>query len=119
MKARMLSETYHRLTSMAFYMMVRFKTLEDRMRPPRKAEEATMWSPVPEGAEVDMELDETSIDALSSAQMRNLVVALGKMGLVPNKFVLETLGVPNGEEMADAATHQQELAALAKLRRPR
>lgn len=120
MKARLLSETYHRLTQMAFYMMARFKTLEDRLRPPRSAkQEATIWKPLPEGAEVDMELDETSIDVLSSQMLKNLVVALGKAGAVPNRFVLETLQIPNAAEIADAATKQQELAALAKLRRPR
>jgi hypothetical protein len=122
MKARMLSETYSRLATMAFYLMVRFKTIKDEMRPARgeeKEKQVCTWTPVPEGAECDIELDETSIDALSGAQMKNLVVALGKQGMVPNQFVLETLNVPHAKEMAEAATRQQELAALAKLKRPR
>lgn len=120
MKARMLSETYHRLAALTFHMMVKFKTLPDRMRPPRGDDkEAITWSPIPDGAEVDMELDETSIDALSAQMMKNLVLALAKTGMVPNQFVLETLGIPNAEEMAGAATRQQELAALSKLKRPR
>jgi hypothetical protein len=120
MKARMLSEMYTRLASLTFHLMCRFKTSEDKMRPARgKETEAPVWSPLPDGAEADLEVDETSIDALSAAQMKNLVVALGKTGQVPNEFVLETLGVPHAKEMAEAATHQQELAALAKLKKPR
>jgi hypothetical protein len=120
MKARLLSETYHRLTALVFAMMVKFKTIEDRMRPPRgKDSEAVSWSPVPQNAEVDMELDETSIDALSSAQLRNLVVALGKLQLVPSRFVLETLNIPNAEEISEQATRQAELSALARLKKPR
>lgn len=120
MKGRLLSETYQRLTCMALYMMVRFKTIEDRLQPPRSKEKTpAMWSPVPDGAEVDMELDETSVDALSSQMMKNLVLALSKTGMIPNQFLLETLGVPNAEEMAAAATRQQELAALSRLKRPR
>jgi hypothetical protein len=120
MKARLLAEMYQRLAQMAFYMMVRFKKSEDRIRPPRgKDQEATVWKPIPEGAEVDMELDETSVDVLSSQMLKSLVLALGKQGLVPNKFILETLQIPNAAEIADAATKQGELAALSKLRRPR
>jgi hypothetical protein len=120
MKARLLSETYQRLAMMTFYMMVRFKKIQDVVRPQRSEKQmVAVWNPLPEDAEVEMELDETSIDTMSSAMMKQLAVALGKIGAVPNKFVLETLGVPNAEQMAEEATRQQELAALAKLRRPR
>jgi hypothetical protein len=66
-----------------------------------------------------MELDETSIDSLSAAMLKNLVLMLGKTGLVPQKYILETLGIPNAEEISDEATKQQSLAALSKLRKPR
>jgi hypothetical protein len=120
MKARLLAESYQRLTQMVFYMMARYKRMPDRIRPERgEKQPAAVWEPIPLDAELDMELDETSVDAMSAQMMRQLVVALGKTGAVPNKFVLETLGVPNAEQMADEATRQQELAALAKLKRPR
>jgi hypothetical protein len=120
MKARLLAESYQRLTQMAFYMMVRFKRLQDILRPPRGEKiPAAVWKPLPEDAELEMELDETSIDTMSAAMMKNLVVALGKSGQVPNRFVLETLGVPNADQIADEATRAQELAAIAKLKRPR
>ncbi len=120
MKARLLSETYERVTQIAFHMAARFKTLEDRVKPARGDDSpAAVWKPVPPDAELDLELDQTSIDVLSNQMMRKLVVGLGKTGAVPNKFVLETLGIPNAAEMADQATRQQELAALAKIKRPR
>ncbi len=120
MKARLLSETYHRVTQIAFYMMCHFKRFQDLIRPARgdKHSEA-VWHPLPPDADVDMELDESSVDTLSSAMMKQLVVALSKTGQIPNKLMLETLGVPNAEQVADEATRQMELAALAKLRRPR
>ena len=120
MKGRLLSETYQRVALMAFHMMVRFKKIQDVVQPSRgEKQSAAIWKPLPEDAEVEMELDETSLDTISSSMMKNLAVALGKTGAVPNKFVLETLGVPNAEQIADEATRQMELAALAKLRKPR
>ena len=120
MKARLLAETYQRVTQMAFYMMARFKVVEDRLKPARSdTDKGCTWTPLPGSAECDLELDETSIDAMSSAIMRKLVPALAKMNMIPAKFALETLGVPHAEEMAAEATRQLELAALAKLKRPR
>jgi hypothetical protein len=120
MKARLLSESYQRLTSMMFYLMARMKLGEDTLRGARsKEQKACTWSPLPPGADCDLELDETSIDAMSSAMMKNLVMALAKTGLVPQQYVLETLGVPNAEQIAKEAQKQAELAALNKLRKPR
>lgn len=120
MKARMLSETYQRVCLMAFHMMARFKLVEDRFKPPRKqGEQACVWSPIPGSAECDLEMDEDSVDAMSNTMMKRLVPTLAKMNLVTPQFALETLGVPHADEMAAEATRQAELAALAKLKRPR
>jgi hypothetical protein len=90
------------------------------IRPARgEKQPGAIWRPLPPGAEVDLELDETSIDTLSATMLKNIVVMLGRTGQVPNKFVLETLGIPNAQQIADEATRAQELAALAKLKRPR
>jgi hypothetical protein len=118
MKARFLAETYQRVTLMLFHLMARFKLEEDRLRPQR-GDKTCIWSPIPTNAECELELDETSVDAMSSAMLKKLMPALGKMGMVSPKFVLETLGVPHADEMAAEATRQLELAALAKLKRPR
>jgi hypothetical protein len=120
MKARLLSETYQRVALMAFHMMCKYKRFTDQIRPARtEKQQPAVWTPLPEEAEVDMELDETSVDSLSSTMMKQLAVALGKTGQVPSKYVLETLGVPNSAEIADEATRQLELSAIAKLKRPR
>jgi hypothetical protein len=119
MKARMLSETYQRACEMAFRMMVRFKTLEDTIRPARGNRPAAVWTPVPESAETYLEMDDTSVDAISSAMLRKLVVPLAKLGLIPAKYALETVGVPHAEELAEAAQQQMALAALSKLKKPR
>jgi hypothetical protein len=120
LKARLLAETYTRTSQMAFYMMCRFKTVPDQLRGPRgKEEKAAVWNPVDDDDEVSIELDDSSIDTLSNSMMKNLVMALGKTGAVPNEFVLQTLGIPHSKEMAAQATRQQELAALARIRRPR
>jgi hypothetical protein len=119
MKARMLSESYQRICQLAFFMMVRFKRLADNVRPAVDEKSRCLWTPLPPDAEIEMVLDEASIDSVSSSMLKNLVIALGRTGQVPNKFVLETLNIPNATQIADEATKAQELAALSRLRRPR
>jgi hypothetical protein len=120
MKAKMLAETYQRLTSIFFYMMARMKINEDRLQPSRgKSQQATIWTPLPPDADLDIELDETSVDAMSATMMKTLALQLAKTGMLPQKFVLETLGVPHAAEIADEAQKQMELAALSKLKKPR
>ena len=120
MKARMLSETYQRIALMTFHMMSKYKLITDTMRPARKKDESpVVWEPLGSDAEVDMELDETSVDSLSNTMMKNLAMSLAKTGMLPQKFVLETMGIPNAAEIADEAEKAQALAALSKLKKPR
>jgi hypothetical protein len=119
MKARMLAEQYQRLARMVFYTMARFKRTEDMLMPERGKQKSSSWTPIPDGAEIDLELDAVSLQAVSSSMMKNLVMALSKTGALPPKFIFETLGLPNADQLAQEATQAQELAALSKLRRPR
>ena len=119
MKARMLAESYQRLARMVFFTMAKFKRIEDMMIPERGKQQSTLWTPMPDGAEYDIELDQVSLQAISSSMMKNLVMALSKTGALPPKFVFETMGLPNAEQLAEESQHAQELAALSKLRRPR
>jgi hypothetical protein len=120
MKARMLAESYQRLTQMVFYFMARMKLMPDVMRSARgKQQEPCTWSPVPGSSECELELDDVSVRALSSNMMKSLVMALAKTGIIPTKFLFETLEIPDAEELADESTKQMELAALSKLRKPR
>lgn len=120
MKARLLAESYQRLTSMFFYMMARMKLTEDTMKSARsKNEKPCVWSPIPGSAECDLEVDDVQLKALSSNMMKSLVMSLAKTGIIPTKFLFETLELPNAAELADESTKQMELAAVSKLRKPR
>jgi hypothetical protein len=119
MKARLLAEQYQRLARMVFYTMARFKRTDDMMQPARGTQKMSTWTPIPEGAECDLELDSVSLQAVSSSMMKNLVMALSKTGALPPKFIFETMGIPNAEQLAEDATKAQELAALSKLKKPR
>jgi hypothetical protein len=120
MKARLLAESYQRLVSMMFYMMARMKLSEDTMRPARgQQQKPCIWSPIPGSAECDIELDEVFLRAVSSTMMKSLVMALAKTGMLPAKFIFETMEIPHADELAEESTRQMELAALAKLKKPR
>ena len=119
MKARLLAESYQRLARMVFYTMARFKRDEDTLMPQRGKQKSCSWLPVPEGSECDLELDAVSLQAVSSTMLKNLTMALSKTGTLPLKFVFDTLGLPNSEELASDAQRQMELSALSKLRKPR
>jgi hypothetical protein len=119
MKARLLAEQYQRLARMVFYTMARFKRQEDTLRPARGKQSSSKWLPIPDGAEADIEMDEADLRAVSSSMMKNLVMALSKTGALPPKFIFETMGLPNAEELAQQSQQAQELAAISKLRKPR
>ncbi len=119
MKARLLAEQYQRLARMVFYTMARFKRIQDVMQPERGKRKAAIWSPLPEGADADLEMDELSLQAVSSKMIQTLALNLSKSGILPAKFVLESLNIPNAEQIAEEGQHQMELAALSKLKKPR
>jgi hypothetical protein len=119
MKARLLAEQYQRLSRMVFYTMARFKRQEDTLRPARGKQQSSKWLPLPDGAEADIEMDEADLKAVSSSMMKNLVMALSKTGALPPKFIFETLGLPNADELAAQSQQAQELAAISRLRKPR
>lgn len=119
MKARMLAESYERLSQLMFRMMVRFKTTPDKFQPSQGGQKPALWQPIADETECDLQLDSASIRPMSSAMMKSLVLALSKTGALPMKFVFETLGLPNSDELAEEAKSQMELAAISKLRKPR
>ena len=120
MKARFLSETYQRVASLMFYMMVRFKVMPDQLRPAfGKDKEACKWMPIPDGAECELMLDDASVQAISKTALQKVVSGLAKTGALPTKYVLESFDIPNAEELGDQAEKQQALAALSKLKKPR
>jgi hypothetical protein len=119
MKARLLAESYQRLARLVFYTMARFKRNEDMLMPERRKQKSCSWLPLPDGAECDLELDSVSLQAVSSSMMKNLVLSLSKTGALPPKFIFETMGFPQADQLAEDAQNAQALAAISKLRRPR
>ena len=119
MKARLLAESYQRLSRMIFYTMARFKRSEDMMMPERKKQKSCSWLPIPDGAECDLEMDAVALQAVSSSMLRNISMSLAKTGMLPAKFILETMGIPNAEQIAQEGEQQMALSALSKLRKPR
>jgi hypothetical protein len=121
MKARFLSETISRVAQLTFYMMARFKTDTDQYKPSfSKDRPACEWAPLPHDAVCELQLDDASVQALSNAAMQKIAITLAKtpaaLGL---KDLYQTLNLPNAEELADAATKQMELAAVARTKKPR
>jgi hypothetical protein len=121
MKARFLSETIGRVAQLTFYMMARFKNIEDQYKPSfSKSRPACVWTPLPHDAVCELQLDDASVQALSTNALQKIAMALAKtpaaLGL---KDLYDILRMPNADELADAATKQQELAAVARTKRPR
>lgn len=119
MKARLLAESYQRLARMIFYTMARFKRSEDLLMPERKNQKPCSWLPLPDSAECDLELDSVALQAVSSSMLRNISMALAKTGVLPTKFLLETMGIPNADQIAQEGQEQMQLAAVSRLRKPR
>lgn len=120
MKARMLAESMSRLCHMYFLFMARFKMTPDTFQPALSDKgQKCEWNPVDIDDDCQLQLDESSVKPMSSTALKQLVLALSKTGSLPNKFIFETLGLPGADELAEDAEKQQQLAALAKLKRPR
>ena len=121
MKARFLSETIGRVAQLTFYMMARFKNTADQYKPSfGKNRPACEWTPLPHDAVCELQLDDASVQAMSTNALQKIAMALAKtpaaLGL---KSLYEILGLPNSDELADDATKQMELAAVARTRKPR
>lgn len=64
-----------------------------------------------------VQLDAASLKPMSSASLRQLVPVLAKLGIMPPKYALRWLGVPNADDVAQEIEQQkqqeQQMAALA------
>ena len=54
-----------------------------------------------------------------AAPRLTVVQALAKAKMLPTKFVLEQLDIPQSGEMAEEALRELELASLARIKKPR
>lgn len=121
LRARMLAETIQRMAQMIFYIQQRYQKVSDKRFTGIEKGQATFanWTPNDSMDDADAYLDEGSLRVLSSAALKSVVGALSKAGMLPTKMVLETFDVPGAEQMAEEAQQGQELAALARLKKPR
>src|SRR5216684_814949 len=95
LRGRMLAEKLQRLAQIIFYVDARYRNLSDRlMRIERGEAQFSQWKPVGDISDYDIELDEGSLQVMSAAALRSIVSGLGKAGLIPTKYLLENLGLP-------------------------
>lgn len=122
LRGRLLSESLQRLAQIVFYVEARYKNIADRVATTERGElNQTEWKPIDPSSldRYDAHLDPGSLKVMSAGAMRSVVGALAKTGMIPTKTVLETFDLPAADEIAEEATREKELAAMAKTKRPR
>jgi hypothetical protein len=120
LRARLLAESLQRLAQIVFYVDARYKGIADKMAVPDKGDLSYVeWSPIANYSDYDAFLDEGSLRVMSASAMRSVVAALGKAGMLPTSAVLEAADIPNASELAEQKNRELELAAMAKIKRPR
>jgi hypothetical protein len=119
MRGKLMAQTVQRLSQMVFYYMARFLRRSVFADPHGGDVQHHEWTQVDSTEDYEVMLDEASINPVSGAALRTLVMALGKTGQLPLKYIYEALNIPGGAEMAEEKTREMELAALSKLKRPR
>lgn len=121
LRGRMLSESLQRLASISFYVAARYKVLTDKQFTGVQQGEPQFseWSPIDSLDKYDAYLDEGSLRVLSGTALKSVVSAMAKANMLPTKFVLDTMDIPNSDELAEEKMRELELAAMGKLKRPR
>jgi hypothetical protein len=121
LRGRLLAEAVQRVAELTFYSMARFLRVDSvfHMPAPQGQLQSHKWDAISDPDEYSVMLDPGSIHPVSGAALRTLVVGLAKQGLLPVKYVLEALDIPGAGDIAEESMRQAELAALAKLKRPR
>jgi hypothetical protein len=122
LRGRLLAESLQRLAQIVFYVDARYKNVSDRVPAMERGElNQTTWEPIPSDSmdSYDAHLDPGSMRVISAGALRSVVSALAKAKMIPTKYVLETLDLPQSDELAEENIRELELAAMAKLKRPR
>ena len=122
LRSRLMSEPIQAVAEMVFYTMCRFYRDGQAFAGVTKDNvEWAKWESIDDSSleGYDLILDPASLKPVSMTALRGIVMELMKGGQVPLKFALQTLDVPNADELAEDARQQQELAALTRLKRPR
>lgn len=122
LRARLLSESIQRLAQIVFYVDARYKSVADKIPVMDRGDfENSNWEPIGQQSMNDYEahLDPGSLKIVSGGAMRSVVAALAKNGLIGGKTILETFDIPGADGIAEENTKEKELAAIAKLKKPR
>ena len=123
LRARLLAEPIQRFSELYFYTMVKYY-INDRTFPAFSkgidVSEATWTGTNGESLEDYMiELDPGSLRPVSNAALRSMVKDLRAQGMIDVKHGLEMLDVPEADEIAKGLETEQQLAALANIKRRR
>jgi hypothetical protein len=78
---------------------------------------AAPWQGVPldQLEEWKVQLDASSLKPMSSAALRQLVPVLAKLGILPPKYALKWLGVPNADDVNEELQQQKQQEMQAQM----
>lgn len=123
LRAKLLAESLQRVSEIVFYLMVE-RYLKDRAFADFRAEQESAevtWKGT-EGQVADdfaILLDPGSIQTMSEAALRQMVIGLRGAGMMDPRTGLELMNVPGADEIATNIEQEQARAALANVQRPR
>lgn len=125
LRSMLLAESIQKFAELYFFTMCRYYRTS-RYFPafkPAEGDESSVfsfsdWKPI-DNAQEDyrLDLDPGSIRPISQASMRQLVTGLRAAGLLSVRDSLEALEIPGAEEKAGQVEAENQLAALAKIKR--
>lgn len=116
LRGRLSAVTYQRIAELMFYTMAKYKQQPETMFAGGTTDEIVKWAPVPRPDLFDIQLDPTSIMALSQASLQKLAMQLREVGLIDARSTLEALQWPDAATVASAVENEQALQALGKVR---
>lgn len=88
-----------------------------QLKKPRAVDKKLVWEPVAAGDVFEVRLAEGSIVPMSQMALRDLALKLKQLGAIDVYHLLDWLGVPDADEIAQAVENELKLAALAKVTR--
>ena len=121
MRSRLAAPAIQEIAEMVFYTMGRYYR-DGQSFPGFGGDEGFQmlpWKTIDNLDEYDVYLDPASIAPISQSALRQMVMMLLDKGHMPLKYALKMLDIPDGDAIADEQTAQMQLAAMAKLKRPR
>lgn len=115
LRSRLLLKSVQKLSQMLFCRMAQFYTTE-RYLPLVQDEkwQPIVWQPLLEWQRYAVHVDPASFNVQSKTMVRRLMLALAKMGRIPNEDLLRILEIPGYQEIAQRQQQEMALAAAAK-----